>query len=103
MIGAESFPSWSSQDSGLQPQVNVQVHLGYKDASFPQGQIAVSKLSVYPESYTEGTGIIDSMRSNRNKEDIVVSRVVITKVHCIYIYTDAYFRVEYEYKYSTYG
>ena len=48
------------------------VHLGNNDISFPQSQIAISKLS-----------IIDSMRSNRNKEDIVVSRIVITRVDCI--------------------
>lgn len=47
-------------------------------------RIAVSTSSVYPESYTQGIGIIDSMRSNYNREDIVVSQIVITKVHCIY-------------------
>ena len=35
-------------------------------------------LSLYPERFTErGTGIIDSIGSNRDKEDIVVSRIVI--------------------------
>ena len=48
--------------------------------SFPQSQIAMRKLSLYLGRFTEGTGIIDSMRSNRNKEDIVVSRIVITRV-----------------------
>lgn len=40
----------------------------------------MSKLSVYPETYTS-TSIIDSIGSNRNKEDIVVTgvqRIVIT-------------------------
>ena len=63
--------------------VDVAVHLGYNDVSFPQSQIAISKLSLYPESFTEGTGIIDSMRSNRNKEEyIVVTRIVLTGVDC---------------------
>ena len=56
------------------------VHLGYNDVFFPQSQIAVSKLSAYPESYCEGTGII---KSNRNEEDVVVSRIFITKVHLL--------------------
>ena len=59
------------------------LHLGYNNVSFPQSQVAISKLSLYPESFTEGTGVIDSMRSNRNKEDIVVSRIVITGVDCM--------------------
>ena len=63
------------------------VHLGYNDVSFPQSQIAISKLSLYPDSFIEDTGIIDSMRSNRSKEDIVVSRIVITRVDCITYYT----------------
>ncbi len=62
--------------------VRSTVHLGYDDVSFPS-QIAISKLSLYPERFTEGTGIIDSMRSNRNKEDIAVSRIVITRVGCM--------------------
>lgn len=33
-------------------------HLCYNDVSLPQSQIAVSKLPLYPESYTEGLGII---------------------------------------------
>ena len=33
------------------------------------------KLSLYPERFTEGTGIIGSMGSNCNKEDIVITRV----------------------------
>lgn len=36
-------------------------HLGYNDVSLPQSQIAVSKLPLYPESYTEGPGIIYSI------------------------------------------
>lgn len=35
--------------------------LGYNDVSLPQSQIAVSKLPLYPESYTEGLGIIYSI------------------------------------------
>lgn len=33
----------------------------------------------YPERFTECTGLINSMKSNRNKEDIVASQIVITK------------------------
>ncbi len=43
----------------------------------------ISKLSLYLERFTEGKSIIDSMRSNRNKEDIVVSRIVITTADCM--------------------
>ena len=58
------------------------VHLGYNDVSIPQSRIAISKLSLYPERFTDGTGIIDSKGPNRNKEDIVISRIVITRVDC---------------------
>ena len=59
------------------------VHLGYNDVLIPQGRIAISKISLYPEKFTEGTGIIDSMGPNRNKEDIIISPIVITRVDCI--------------------
>ena len=49
---------------------------GYNDVLIPQSRIAISKLSLYPERFTEDTGIIDSIGSNRNKEDIVISRIV---------------------------
>ena len=39
------------------------------DVSIPQSRIAISKSSLYPERFTEGTGIIDSMGPNRNKEE----------------------------------
>ena len=71
------------------PQSELRYRLNYQhynDASFPQSQIPISKLSLYPESFIEDTGIIDSMRSNRSKEDIVVSRIVITRVDCIISY-----------------
>lgn len=55
---------------------------GYNDVPFPQSQIAMGKLPLYPERFTERIGVIDSMESNRNKEDIVVSRIVITRVVC---------------------
>ena len=48
------------------------VHLGYNDVSFPLSRIAMRKLSLYPERFTEGLGTIDFMGSNRNKEDIVL-------------------------------
>ena len=48
-------------------------HLDYGDVWFPQSQIAVSKLSLYSERFTNGTGKIDSIGSNRIEEDIVVS------------------------------
>lgn len=51
----------------------------------PQSQTDISKLLLYPERFTEGAGIIDSVGPNRNKEDIVViSRIVITRVNCTY-------------------
>lgn len=59
-------------------------HLGYNDVSFPQSQIAVAKLSLYPESFTEGTGLIDFKGWNHGKEDILVSRIVLTRVDCSY-------------------
>lgn len=59
------------------------VHLGYNYWGFPLGQIAVSKLSVYTGSNSDGLGIIDSMISNHNKQDLVVHRIIITRVHCI--------------------
>ena len=62
------------------------VHLGYNDVSIPQSRIALSKLSLYPERFTEGTGIMDSMGPNRNKEDFVISRIVITRVDCAEYY-----------------
>ena len=33
-----------------------------------------------PRGLLKGTGIIDAMRPNRNKEDIGVSRILITRV-----------------------
>lgn len=51
------------------PKLSKNVRLGYNDVFFPQSQIAVSKLLVYPESYSEGKSIIDSMGLIRNKED----------------------------------
>lgn len=49
------------------------VYLGYNDVSFPPSQITAKKLSLYPESYTEGTGItnliewvqVKKLRKNR--------------------------------------
>lgn len=38
------------------------------------------KLSLYLDRSTEDTGKIDHMGSNRNKEDIVLSRIVITEL-----------------------
>ncbi len=58
------------------------VHLGYNNVSIPQSQIAISKLSLYPTKFTKSIGIIDFMGSNRDKQDIVLSRIVITKVDC---------------------
>ena len=60
----------------------VQSNLGYDDVSIPHCRIAISELSLYPEGFTEGAGIIDAIGSNRNKEDIVISRIVITRVDC---------------------
>ncbi len=37
--------------------IRTTVHVGYNDVSFPQSQIAISKLSLYPERFTEGTGM----------------------------------------------
>lgn len=34
------------------------------------------------ERFTESINIIDSMRSNWYKEDIVISRIVITRIDC---------------------
>lgn len=48
------------------------VPLGYNYLGFPLGQIAVSKLPVYPDSNSDGIGIIDSMRSNFHKQDPVL-------------------------------
>lgn len=56
----------------------------YYDVSFPQSQIAISMLSLYSERFTESIGIIDSMRSYCNKEDIVISQIVITRVDYIF-------------------
>lgn len=61
------------------------VHPSYKDVSLPQSQIDISKVSIYPERFTEGAGIIESMGSNRNKEDIILPRIVITRVYCTLI------------------
>lgn len=61
----------------------AKVHLGYNDVLIPQGRVAISKISLYPEKFTEGTGMIDSMGPNRNQEDISVSPIVITRVDCI--------------------
>lgn len=61
------------------------VHLGYNDVSLPQShesQIAINNLLHYLERLTEGASIIDSMRSNRSKEDIVVPGILITRVDC---------------------
>lgn len=61
------------------------VHLGYNDVSLPQShesQIAINNLLRYLERFTEGASIIDSMRSNHNREDIVVPRILITRVDC---------------------
>lgn len=33
------------------------------------------------ECFTKGTGIIDSMGSNHSKENIVASRIIITRVN----------------------
>ena len=63
---------------------------GYNDVSIPQSRIAISKSSFYLERLTEGTGIIDSMGPNRNKEDIVISRIVTTRVDCIRKRTSIY-------------
>ena len=48
---------------------SIAVSLGYNYLGFPMGHIAVRKLSVYPESNSDGIGIIDSMRSNPDKQD----------------------------------
>lgn len=48
------------------------VPLGYNYLGFPLGQIAVSKLPVYPDSNSDGIGIMDSMRSNFHKQDPVL-------------------------------
>ena len=57
-------------------------HLGYNDVSILQSRIAISKLWLDQERFTDGTGIFDSIISNRNKEDIGISRIVITRVDC---------------------
>lgn len=43
------------------------------------GSIAVSNLSVYQEISSDEVGIIDSVRSSRNKQYIVVLRIVIIR------------------------
>ena len=50
-------------------------HPGYNNVSIPQSRIAISKLSLYPERFTKGTSITDSMGSNRNKEDTFITKV----------------------------
>lgn len=39
---------------------------------YTQSHFEVSNSSLYPESFTDGTGIFDSIESNRSKEDIDV-------------------------------
>ncbi len=58
------------------------VNFGYNDMDFPWSHIVLSKISLYQKSNNEVIGIIDSIGLNRNKEDIVISRIVITKMHC---------------------
>ena len=65
--------------------LNSTVHLGYNDVSIPQSWIAISKLSLYLEMFAGGTGIADSMGPIRNIEDIVISRIVITRVDCTHL------------------
>ncbi len=42
------------------------LHPGYNDMDFLRSQIIVSKLSVYPESNTDVTGVIGFMRSDQD-------------------------------------
>ena len=78
--GKERYEHCDSARHDKKPCDTITVHLGYNDVSIPQSRIAISKLSLYPERFTDGTGIIDSKGPNRNKEDIVISRIVITRV-----------------------
>ena len=58
----------------------IQVHLGYNDVIVSTKSNRYMQVIAYPERFTEGTGIIDSMKSNRTKEDIVARSIITHRV-----------------------